>query len=228
MGCKLLLSFGNPLGIEFIPNRLYSFCRNREGIMKEIPISRHDQRDLILLRNDLAHYLTTNTQIEDVRKNIAQFEAKLKTFDTPVLPEPINHHSACATCPYSTICCAFLSRDRDQQLSDRHPLRTVMNDTLKQLSAEHIDYFVQWSGLLTLEAADEPLRQTNQISNMWTKSAEWRQENGHAICDLVVHGRVVCTDETYVHEFVVKSGGQATQNRFCKALGLSFAFLISK
>lgn len=187
--------------------------------MKEVQISRHDQRDLTMLRNDLAHYVTANTQLEDVRKNLAQFEATTKTFDPPLLPEPINHHSACATCPYSTICCAFLTRDKDQrQLSDRHPLRTVMQDTLSQLTAKHIDYFVHWSGLLTLEA-EEPLRQTNHISNMWTKSADWRQSNGHAICDLLIDGRVVCENEIYLHKFVLKICGQAgaTQDRFCKA-----------
>lgn len=90
-----------------------------------------------------------------------------------------------------------------------------MNNTFKQLTTDHIEYFIHWTGLLALEEAE--CRRGNQISNMWTKSVKMRQEMGQAICDLVVANSVQCIDELYLHVFVAKHrNAVATQNRFRK------------
>lgn len=62
--------------------------------MKELKSSSNEQRDLIMLRNELAYYLSKNP----VSSNDKNME----------LPEPINHHSACSNCPYNVICCTYL------------------------------------------------------------------------------------------------------------------------
>lgn len=50
-----------------------------------------------MLRNRLVHYLNENKVVSDPTNNYI-----------PVLPEPINHHNACAKCPYLTTCSAVL------------------------------------------------------------------------------------------------------------------------
>lgn len=91
-----------------------------------------------------------------------------------------------------------------------------MNSTLQQLTADHIAYFVHWTGLLALEETEG--RRGNQISNMWTKSVEVRQQMGQAICDLVINGPVQYIDESYLHVFGVRNRHVTaeTQDRFCE------------
>lgn len=129
--------------------------------MREITATHNDHRDLILLRNQIAHYTTHKVSTLSPADATATlpairylFGSKIQTtFETAPLPEPISHHSACANCAYNTICCTLLERDAaaKEQLSERHPLRRVMRDVCEHLSADHVEYFVHWSGLLALE-----------------------------------------------------------------------------
>lgn len=189
-----------------------SFCSIHRGkSITEIKNNRRDERNLIMLRNKLAYYLTTKVKYEIDDEN----DKKRTTFQTPLLPEPILHASACLRCLYNTVCCAYLSRDDNQQLSSTHPLQRIMHDKLKQFSREQIDYFVYWTGLVRLEAL-RPSRKDNPVSNMWTKSAEWRQKQNHAICELKINGPVVYDNGKYLHEFVVNHTADATEEDLLK------------
>lgn len=136
--------------------------------MREIKVTRNDQRDLIMLRNQIAHYIAHNvgtvTAIEpkdpalDAAAQAAQrqFGRRVRsTFTVAPLPEPIHHHSACGTCAYNTICCALLKREpaaaEELQRNASHPLHRVSAEAVAHLSDAHVDYFVHWSGLLALE-----------------------------------------------------------------------------
>lgn len=119
--------------------------------MKEIVVNRNDQRDLMLLRNDVAYYTNKNRQSVEYRKSFKMFTRRMNTFANPELPEPISHHNACCKCPYNAICCAFLTNDKSTEIAPTHPLRRVMDDVSDHLLPSHVDYFVHWSGLLALE-----------------------------------------------------------------------------
>lgn len=119
--------------------------------MREIKVTRNDQRDLILLRNEAAYYMSNNSQPIEFRDSFQLYADKVNTFSIPKLPEPINHHSACENCPYQTICCAFLSRDKEVKLSKSNPLTQILAAIPNYLSENHIDYFIHWTGLLSLE-----------------------------------------------------------------------------
>jgi hypothetical protein len=67
-------------------------------MMQEVKSGGNECRDLILLRNDLAHFIT---RVPALMNDGAEFKP-------PQLPEPINHRSACAKCPYLTLCSSFL------------------------------------------------------------------------------------------------------------------------
>lgn len=67
----------------------------REGVLKEIFVTEREKRDLMMLRNELAFFLTKKSQVVSDHEEIE-------------LPDPISHHSACEKCSYNMICCAYL------------------------------------------------------------------------------------------------------------------------
>lgn len=124
--------------------------------MKEVNINRNEQRGLIMLRNELASYTARNELPDKIRKNMETSSNLRTTFATPILPEPINHHSACSNCAYNLICCSFLSREESNVLPDKHPLKQLLQQQIPELTSDHIDYFIKWNGLIALE--EEQLR----------------------------------------------------------------------
>lgn len=128
----------------------------REGVMRQVKGNRNEQRDLILLRNDVAHYLSKH---KESFANICgddnnDFDAQFKRATIrPELPEPIHHHSACQSCPYQVLCSMYLCNDPETMasLSKQHPLREMSTLITCHLTEAHIEYFCRWVGLLTLE-----------------------------------------------------------------------------
>ncbi len=118
--------------------------------MKEVNSNRNEQRGLIMLRNELASYVSKNDWTNKIKKSNGTSSCEGQQFTVPKLPEPINHHSACGNCAYNRICCSFLSRDESIVLPDKHPLKELQQQ-MPQLTSEHIDYFIKWNGLLALE-----------------------------------------------------------------------------
>lgn len=133
----------------------------REGVVKQVKGTRNEQRDLVILRNELAHYLTRQEKafenLELTDKNemaIAEIKAKIIELSAnPELPEPINHHSACQNCPYQVLCCVYLKNDPEtlSSLNQNHTLRELMPKITAHLLSSHIEYFCRWSALLALE-----------------------------------------------------------------------------
>lgn len=112
----------------------------REGVMKEIPGTHNERRDLLLLRNEMAHYLTQQNGQEHPNGHIA-------------LPNPISFRSACTACPYGVICSTYLKQDTDvwSSLRDDHPMKELAPLLTSHLTEAHVGYFCHWVGLLTLE-----------------------------------------------------------------------------
>lgn len=73
------------------------FCGCRDNVLKHVKVGHKEKRDLIMLRNRLVHFLSSNKVVSDTVNSYI-----------PTLPEPINHHSACSKCPYLTVCSAVL------------------------------------------------------------------------------------------------------------------------
>lgn len=118
--------------------------------MKEVNINRNEQRGLMMLRNELISYIANDELPNQIRKNMETASNLRNDFPAPVLPEPINHHSACSSCAYNLICSSFLSRDEMTVLPDKHPLMQLQQQ-LPQLTSDHIDYFIKWNGYIALE-----------------------------------------------------------------------------
>lgn len=157
----------------------------REMIMSEVVGTKHEQRDLIMLRNQLAYYL---------RKQL------LDEFG-PNLPEPISHHSACEKCPYNILCCTFLRFGKQVEISETNPLNEISPLLLSHLQDSHFDYFLHWTRLVTLENS-ESMRQT-ELKLLWTKTPEERFKRGTSLINLEIFGHVLNdNDEEFIHTFV--------------------------
>lgn len=176
----------------------------RDGVMKDVSSTRHVQRDLIMLRNDLAEF--SLKQLPEI------IEDKI---GIPQLPEPINHHSACQTCPYSVICTTYLKKDLNTKLSKNHPLHEISKNCLSHLNDDHMEYFIHWTGLVAYEV--EESRKENQLKTIWTQAPEKRQKHGRAIIDLEITGSVVSDDSSFIHVFssIKSKPNNLTLSGFC-------------
>jgi DNA replication ATP-dependent helicase Dna2 len=132
--------------------------------MKEVPATRHEQRDLIMLRNELAYYLTRTLPRPD------PMDVLVRNLETLELPDPINSGRICEKCPYNVICCTYLKKDKKIKLSDNHPLNVISPAVLGHLKSEHIDYFIHWTGLLSMEE-EEGKKGKQVIGNLKNKSS---------------------------------------------------------
>lgn len=173
----------------------------KENAMQEVKSNHHEKRDLILLRNTLVHYFSKKDLY-----NVSS-QSDLKTME---LPEPINH-PACTRCPYQTLCCAYLTRDPNVNLSPSHQLTVPMKKLLDDFESSHLDYIMKWIALLQLEETYENIN--SSLSNIWTMSAEKREARGTCICNLKVVGKVVEQDDRYRHKFArVNIKGETIDN----------------
>ncbi|XP_024871221.1 DNA replication ATP-dependent helicase/nuclease DNA2 [Temnothorax curvispinosus] len=184
----------------------------KENEMREIKSGHHEKRDLILLRNTLAHYFAKKP--EDLQ-NINS-EPDLKAME---LPEPINHHSACGRCSYQALCCAYLAKDPSANLSPSHPLTALIEELRNDFESSHLDYIMKWIALLQLEESHE--NGNSSLSSVWTTSPEKREARGTCICNLKTIDRVVKRDDRYQHKFArVNIKGETIEN---SVLGGTFA-----
>ncbi|XP_067637640.1 DNA replication ATP-dependent helicase/nuclease DNA2 [Eurosta solidaginis] len=167
----------------------------REGILRELRSTHNEQRDLIMLRNELAYYTgykNTVTSIETTKHSEDKYAQPLK------LPDPISHHSACSNCEYATICCTFAKTDPELQLRGGHPLHAVIQTVTEHLRHEDYKYFMHWCGLLVLE--EQEARKSNNVRALWTKTPEQRNRSGLAIIDLKLK-EVVTEGGRYLNKF---------------------------
>lgn len=156
----------------------------REGITSEVTAPHAEKRGLIQMRNRLAHYLSIDMVTRDNEIN---------------LPEPIDHHSACTRCEYNTICCTFLQRDSKIKLSDNHPLKALKAKILTHLTDSHINYFLHWCHLITLEHNE--MQNSIKLKHIWTKTPEVRAAKGSALINLKIKDLVQPHQDEFVHNF---------------------------
>lgn len=112
----------------------------REGVMKEIPGTHNERRDLLLLRNEMAYYLSQSNVQENSNGHVS-------------LPGPISFRNACTGCPYGVVCSLYLKQDVGMwsSLNDDHPMKELAPLLTSHLTEAHVGYFCHWVGLLTLE-----------------------------------------------------------------------------
>ncbi|KAH8276589.1 hypothetical protein KR044_004632 [Drosophila immigrans] len=174
----------------------------RDGIMHEVRDGRNEQRDLLLLRNELAHFLSRQVPLDEQLLQPMQ------------LPEPISHHSACNSCAYATLCCSFASHEPQLQLSSTHPLQRLMPQQLAHLTDADQQYVLRWCNLLALE--EQQTRQSSQLRTLWTQTPEQRQQQGRAISELqlAVGHKTTCHNGRYEQQLQAQPQHNLTLSGF--------------
>lgn len=156
----------------------------REGIMCEFPAPRADKRGILQMRNRLARYLSMDLVTANKEAN---------------LPDPINHHSACSRCEYNTVCCTFLRNDTKFKMPTNHPLMIVKEKVAGHLTQAHIDYFLHWCYLITLEHNES--QKSIKLRHIWTKAPAVRAAKGSALVNLMIRDLVQPHGDEFVHQF---------------------------
>ena len=137
--------------------------------MQEIKSSRHEQRDLLMLRNTISYYLSKKSNV-----NVDNFD-DIKELQLD-LPEPINHRNACSTCPVNHLCCMYLAHDEEFRRRDStHPLKALSEKLLGHLKPEHINYVMRWVKLQQIEEDNNTAN--SSMKDMWTMKPQQRQES---------------------------------------------------
>lgn len=178
----------------------------KENSMQEIKSSHHERRDLLIVRNTLAHYFAKQSE-----KLQSKDTTESDTLRTMELPEPINHPTACLRCPYKTVCCTYLAKDPNTNLAPSHPLTALVKQLLDDFESSHLDYVIKWIALLQLmESSDSENR---SLSNLWTMSPEKREAKGICISNVKIVGKVVEQNDRYQHTFArVDIKGETIEN----------------
>lgn len=153
----------------------------RDGVMSEFAPKRAESCGLVQMRNRLAYFL----KMDIVNR-------KKETY----LPEPINHHSACSRCEFNTVCCTFLD---EKKLNTDHSLVKVKAAVAAHLSQVHIDYFLHWCHLITLEHNE--CQSNIKLRHIWTKTPEFRAAKGTALINLKIKDLVQPHGDDFIHHF---------------------------
>lgn len=175
----------------------------REGFLREIPSTRNEQRDLIALRNDVSHYLTSMPDYSNLPSDFMLPNGKfIQPFE---LPEPISHPNACLQCAYAALCSTFAKTDPSLELRPNHPVRKISEENLIHLTDKDFDYFIKWCHLLMME--EKEARKSNFQRSLWCHTPEEREQMGRAICGLHIadEGKSIEKEESrYKHKFILK------------------------
>ncbi|XP_063368621.1 DNA replication ATP-dependent helicase/nuclease DNA2 [Cydia amplana] len=164
--------------------------------LREVSCGYPERRDLIMLRNQLVQYLADGPTATDPEQMTDIEEASSLLQQN--LPEPVNHHNACAKCPYLTVCSLHLWHTNGPTVSENHPLSKLKQDALGHLSAEHVNYFLHWTALLKMEETGQ--MSVSPLHALWTDSVEKRSKRGTCAANLRLKS-VVQSGDRYTHTF---------------------------
>uniref|UniRef100_A0A182QR79 DNA replication ATP-dependent helicase/nuclease n=1 Tax=Anopheles farauti TaxID=69004 RepID=A0A182QR79_9DIPT len=160
--------------------------------------NRNMKRDLIMLRNEVAHYFSAWMTPSETMDHYIKEPVPLKLN----LPEPINNERACAKCPYNTVCIALLKREHETGIHPRNSgIMLISEESCSHLTNVEIDYFIRWTGLIYLEQQESSM--THTVRNIWNKTPEERCEKGLCIVGLTLLTPVRAIDDLYFHTFAL-------------------------
>ncbi|XP_026740517.1 DNA replication ATP-dependent helicase/nuclease DNA2 [Trichoplusia ni] len=164
--------------------------------LKEVSCGYPERRDLVMLRNQLVQYLAASPQDIDTDQLTDIEDASVLLQQK--LPEPVDHHNACAKCPYLTLCSLHLWHTDGPNVSEQHPLAKLHTEALGHLSKEHIQYFLHWTALLKMEERGQMVK--SPLHALWTESVQKREKRGACAANLKLKS-VVPSGDRYMNIF---------------------------
>ncbi|XP_017571287.2 DNA replication ATP-dependent helicase/nuclease DNA2 [Pygocentrus nattereri] len=169
----------------------------KTGNLHPIVGNHMDRRELIKLRNTLAHHLG---------KSIVRVEGKSQMAP---LPTVISDQQTCKYCPQRRNCAVY------NRAAERAPGECPPEDSQaflqlesEHLSQLHLQYFNHWLLLCNLEA--HTVENKGSRRNIWLQSAQEREKNGGCMGDMVLVDSVTTlSNGVYVHHFERRDGEHA-------------------
>ncbi|XP_060534647.1 DNA replication ATP-dependent helicase/nuclease DNA2 isoform X2 [Cylas formicarius] len=147
-----------------VPSGLLLYIK--EGVLKEIAMTATERRDIMIMRNELAYYLSREPRVV---KN-----SDGKGVEICELPEPINHPS-CAKCPYNVVCASHSSKEA---------LNMVHLQVKNHLTESHVAYFMRWSSMVSLEMNQG--KDKKKLRDIYTVPPERRRDKGKCLINLKI------------------------------------------
>ncbi|XP_049819386.1 DNA replication ATP-dependent helicase/nuclease DNA2 isoform X2 [Aethina tumida] len=183
----LYIMMMNKLGYN-VPSGLLLYLR--EGVLREIPMTHKEKRDIIMMRNDLTYYLRNRPKMDK------DSETSQLTVKPPELPEPINHR-ACDKCPYNIVCASYLRYNKEP--CSNTALKKIQEESLAHISDAHLDYIMHWHSMLAIESNSE--KGNKNIKEIFTVKPEKRESDGKCIINLRLVDVGDPVNGLYMHTF---------------------------
>ncbi|KAL1116792.1 hypothetical protein AAG570_005264 [Ranatra chinensis] len=158
----------------------------REGVIKEVRAGEAEKRDLIMLRNELSYWLA--------QSGVPNWGGP------PLLPPPIDHHSACAKCSYLSVCSSALRLEGLGSLKESNVLKSLAAQATSHLTDAHLKYVFDFMSLVLMEKTQGSLP-------LWAESHDTREAKGTGIANLQVE-KVSPRGTRFEHSFVKIDGSR--------------------
>ncbi|KIM55426.1 hypothetical protein SCLCIDRAFT_17374 [Scleroderma citrinum Foug A] len=156
-------------GVE-VPSGLLYYTPSEEVV--RVPRGRNELRALIIARNEMAGYMMRRTN-------------KIKTQES-FLPPTIDDERICQKC-YALDTCMLYRKAVENVQDDASLIASIYDRKTSHLTPSQAEFFKQWENLITLEEQDA-IRFKKEL---WTMSAEEREEKGRCFSSMVIdHGYV--------------------------------------
>uniref|UniRef100_A0A8C2L6C1 DNA replication ATP-dependent helicase/nuclease n=1 Tax=Cyprinus carpio TaxID=7962 RepID=A0A8C2L6C1_CYPCA len=171
----------------------------KTGSLHPVVGNHMDRRELIKIRNSLAHHIGNNLIKVNGRSQMAP------------LPAIVSDQQACKYCPQKRNCAVYnrYSVERDPMENCSEDPQPFVQSEREHLSHVHLQYFSHWLLLCTLEA----LTMENKAGrrNIWLQTAQqrWVEKSGGCVANMHLAGDVsILSDGVYKHSFVRKESDQ--------------------
>ncbi|KTG04793.1 hypothetical protein cypCar_00001704 [Cyprinus carpio] len=158
----------------------------KTGSLHPVVGNHMDRRELVKIRNSLAHHIGNSLVKVEGRSQMAP------------LPAIVSDKQACKYCPQKRNCAVY-SRAVNPQ--------AFVQSESEHLSPVHLQYFSHWLLLCTLEALTMENKAGRRI--IWLQTAQQREKSGGCVGNMQLAREVsVLSDGVYKHSFVRKEGDQ--------------------
>ena len=144
-------------------------------------------RALVQARNRIAVHL---------RPFHFQGKASLLNHNETFLPPMLNSAFECSKCFQKRECLLYrASSENESEIKLEPAIEQIASEQLGHLSTSHLAYFNHWNRLLDVEKRHA----TKSMRNMWLKSVDARELDGHTLGSLVLHDMKVDASTVLVH-----------------------------
>lgn len=168
----------------------------KTGSLHPVVGNHMDRRELIKIRNSLAHH---------IRNNLIKVDGKSQMAPLPAI---VSDQQTCKYCSQKRNCAIYnraVERDPVENCSE-DPQAFVQSES-EHLSQVHLQYFSHWLLLCSLEALT--MENKGGRRNIWLQTAQQREKSGGCAGNMRLAGGVsVLSDGVYKHSFERKDGEQ--------------------